>query len=278
MKLAAVMTDGRLALRTLHVKALAGQADISGSVALDDKLNSELTFDIRDMMLDQTIRQDTVAAKNPKYGGRVNAAIVASVPLRDALRRSRVMVAGAGAEAMADDTEMPSRWGRGRIDLDHARLVHTPVVQDLGRTITKGRSLFTGETTQPTRPVDKASVVFALCGDRAQCTEITYESEIFAARGRGTIGFVDRQLDLVLNAGPLEKMQAVMGRVGSVFGKLTDAVAAYHVTGPIAKPQVQMQFAGGAIGKVGHGVENGVRGVVGGIERIGDRFARTEEN
>ena len=82
----------------------------------------------------------------------------------------------------------------------------------------------------------------------------------------------------MLNAGPLEKMQAMMGKVGDVFGKLTDAVAAYHVTGPISKPQVEVEFAGGAVSKVGRGVGNGVNNIVGGIEKIGDRISRTDEN
>src|SRR5204862_8241403 len=128
----------------------------------------------------------------------------------------------------------------------------------------------TGETTKPSdHGDDRARFVFALWGGAARCSEITYQSDVFAARGRGTITF-DRQLDLLLNAGPLEKMQAMMGKVGNVFGMLTDAVAAYHVTGPMSNPQVEVQFAGGAVSRVGRGVGNGLNRVRDGIGSLGE--------
>jgi hypothetical protein len=267
MTLKGSMQQRRLTLSSLHVQALHGEADVMGSAALDSPaMAAELRLVVRNMLLDDTIRPGSQAARDPQYGGRVNVQLVAGgMPLRNVLEQRKF--------------PWPAeKWGQGRIALDQARLVHTPVVEDLSRTFTKGKSFITGQsaTTQP-RGTDRASLVFALRGNAAQCSEITYMSDVFAARGRGTITF-DRQLDLMLNAGPLEKMQSMMGPVGNVFGKLTDAVAAYHVTGAMGNPQVEVQLAGGAVSKVGRGVSDGVKGVVGGIEKLGDRITRTDEN
>jgi len=66
-----------------------------------------------------------------------------------------------------------------------------------------------------------------------------------AARAKGRIGF-DQQLDLAVNAGPIEKMQNLLskaGKVGKLLGdltKVTDKLVTYRVTGPASKPEVSV--------------------------------------
>ena len=268
MVLAASAENRRFNLKSLHIEALGGEADCTGAVALGTPgWNSQLHTVVRDMWLDDTIRPGTPAAAAPKYGGRVNAVADTLIPIRD-------------VTAHMPRLWPTAKWGSGELRLDRAHRVELPLIQDLSHTLTKGRDFLTGQTTKPASPRDgddTARMVFTFAGGYAHCSEITYEGSVFAARGHGTIGF-DKALNLTLNAGPLEKMQALMGKVGSAFGKLTDAVACYRVTGRIGAPAVEMEFAGGAVSRVGREVGNGVRNVFGGIEKIGDRVARTDEN
>jgi hypothetical protein len=268
MVLAASTENYRFDLKSLHVEALGGEANLSGAVALATPgWNSQLHTVVHDMWLDDTIRPGTPAAAAPKYGGRLNGIADMLIPIRDVTQHS--------------PRRWPTaKWGSGKIRLDRAVLVQLPLIQDISRTFTKGRDFITGQTTKPATARDgddTAAMTFTFVGGAARCSDITYDGSVFAARGHGTVGF-DKSLDLTLNAGPLEKMQVMMGQVGSAFGKLTDAVACYRVTGQIGTPRVEMEFAGGAVSRVGRGVETGVRSVVGGIEKIGDRFSRADEN
>jgi hypothetical protein len=257
MKLNGTLADNRLVLSSLTVQALRGDARINGSVALNESLDAQLGVTVRDMLLDETIRPGSAATTQPKYGGRMNADIVAAAPLKSIARSFRGDALGDG------DAELPEQWGKGKLDLREARLMYTPLVQDLNDAIGKGQSLFTGEKAPTSQPNDRAKIVFVLSGDGARCSEILYEGGMFAARGQGTIG-LDRRLNLTMNAGPLEKMQVMMGGVGRAFGKLTDQVAAYRVTGAIGEPQVDVEVAGGqTVKRMGRGVRDGFEGLAG---------------
>jgi hypothetical protein len=250
LALSASLDDGVLRLSKLNVKALRGEADVEGAVVMNDGRDADVRVVVRDMLLDDTIRDGSKAAKEPKYGGRVKAEIVAAAPLR------------------AISTESFTRtWGKGTIEVDQGRLVHIPVINGLGQTITKSASWLTGRGGGKGTGTDRATVVFALREREARCSEMTYVGDVFAARGRGTVGF-NRQLDLIVNAGPLEKMQSLLGRhVGGMFGKLTDAVAGYHVTGTVAKPEIELQLIGGRVNRVGRGIKDGVGQI---MDEIGD--------
>jgi hypothetical protein len=130
-----------------------------------------------------------------------------------------------------------------------------PLVRVLGNTITRGANLLSGRGGKGQQGSDRATVVFDLCGAGARCDQMTYVGALFAARGRGTVSFA-QALDLVVNAGPLEKMQTVIGgRVGRVFGRVTDALANYRVTGTVQQPRMAVELVGGtvnrAVGSIG---------------------------
>jgi hypothetical protein len=258
MKLDGALADGRLVLSSLTVQALHGDARINGSVMLNDSLDAQLGVTVRDMLLDETIRPGSGATTQPKYGGRMNADIVAAAPLKSIARSIR------GEALQEGDAALPQKWGKGKLDLREARLMYAPLVQDLNDALGKGRSFFTGENLATSQPSDRAKLVFVLSGGEAHCSEILYEGGMFAARGQGTIG-LDRELNLILNAGPLEKMEVLMGSVGKAVGKLTDQVAAYRVTGVVGAPQVEVEVAGQeTVRRMGRSMRDGFEGLAGG--------------
>jgi hypothetical protein len=73
-----------------------------------------------------------------------------------------------------------------------------------------------------------------------------------AARITGTIGY-DGRLDLAMNAGPLERLQNALGKVGEVIGKVTDRVVTYRVQGKVGDPTVAVDPLGLAITEDGGG-------------------------
>ena len=62
-------------------------------------------------------------------------------------------------------------------------------------------------------------------------------------RARGTIGF-DDTLYLIMNGGPLERMQDSMGAIGRAFGRLTERLVRYEVSGPIGSPSMSVRPLG----------------------------------
>ena len=58
-------------------------------------------------------------------------------------------------------------------------------------------------------------------------------------RGTGRVGF-DGTLDLSLNGGPLEGLQATAGTVGRLTGWITDRLAKYVVTGSVGSPRISV--------------------------------------
>ena len=254
--LSAALEDGMLKLSKLDVKALRGEADVRGTLALNEALDADVRCVVRNMILDDTIRDGTATAREPKFGGRVNAQVAAAAPLKTA----------------ATTLPIDRTWGRGQIDVDRGRLVNIPLVQGLGRAITKSTTWLRGGGRGGARGkgagTDRAHVVFTLVGHEARCSEMTYVGDVFAARGRGVVAF-DQELDLIVNGGPLEKMQHLLGKhVGGVFGKLTDALAGYRVTGTVAQPQVGVQLAGGRVNNMGRSVKNGFGKVVDGMSNL----------
>ena len=81
---------------------------------------------------------------------------------------------------------------------------------------------------------------FILRDEQIDVTSFSALAGPIGARGGGTIGIADRALNLRMNAGPLEGIQATTGRLGDIFGMLTDRLATYIVQGTLSDPRVRV--------------------------------------
>ena len=86
-------------------------------------------------------------------------------------------------------------------------------------------------------------IEFSLEPDAIYLEEVNLTAGLMAFRARGTIGF-DDTIYLILNGGPLERMQQSMGAVGRLFGNFTDRLVRYEVSGPIGSPSVAVRPLG----------------------------------
>jgi hypothetical protein len=96
---------------------------------------------------------------------------------------------------------------------------------------------------------------------------------------------LDQSLDLFMNGGPLEKMQWAMSKdsSGGSFGRFTDSLATYRVTGTLEEPQIGVAVAGNTAGDVeqkatraGAGISQRVMKLGGEFGKIGERFKKRE--
>lgn len=90
---------------------------------------------------------------------------------------------------------------------------------------------------------DKADVAFALTGEGVRVQKADVVSAIVLMRGDGLVGY-DGALDLVVNAGMLEKVQSRLGQLGELIGALSDRVVAYTVKGTVSKPKIGIRALG----------------------------------
>ncbi|MEL6740472.1 MAG: AsmA family protein [Planctomycetota bacterium] len=213
-ELLAQISSGTATISSFDAGLVGGSVSATGAVHLSDP-GTPLTLDwgARGLNLERFLRQ---VEGGPDLAGIVNA----SGDVRGEL---------AGAPG--------SLRGRGTMDLRNGRLVAVPIVSQLARA---AKVINIGKDPAKRH---KADVVFEHVeqGVRLESFEIT--TALLAARGEGVIGY-DSSLDLSANAGPLEKLQSMLGGVGNLIGKVTDSLVTYRITGTFAEPRVGVQPLG----------------------------------
>jgi hypothetical protein len=257
------LAGGKVLLPVLKLQALAGQLTAGGEVTLNESLDSILALQVLNMQLEELFVNPDDAA-DPKLAGRLNVGVNTVVPLAALIPHlSKPAPATQPVIASASPPPLPQQWGEGILKLDKGRLVKIPVLGDLARLLAGGKKSI-GKT-------ESAEAKFTFGGDKLRLSEFRYLGDLVAARGTGTVS-LDQQLDLVVNAGPVEKVQSLLGKdLGGAFGKLTDQLVSYLVTGPLDTPQIRPQV-GGVVTRVGEGavdkVGEGAKGVGKGAEDL----------
>lgn len=128
---------------------------------------------------------------------------------------------------------LPNLGGGGTLQIREGRLVNLPVITAFAKLL---------EVTPAVLPLEKgdqADVEFTLHPDRVEYTRLELVSSVVAVRGTGST-YYDGHLDMLLNAGMMERVQKSLGKLGDVFGALTDKMIKYRVTGPRTAPRIEV--------------------------------------
>ncbi len=195
----------------LDARLLGGKLEVDATTALSNVHPMDLTWNVNEIKIERTIRE--LAGKPPSYAGTVRS-------------KGRL-----GADLMSWPNAVD---GGGTINIEDGRLVMLPGMNDLLRLVGGG------DKKKKASAKDHADFTFKFQPGGIHITEGKLVSGYLAARVRGGIDFAG-QLDLEVNAGPLEKVQSMLGKAGALFGKLTDKIITYRVQGPIAKPEVSVK-------------------------------------
>jgi hypothetical protein len=153
--------------------------------------------------------------------------------------------------------------------MTEGRLLKISSVQGLEAALRKASSIVRVRNDNQA-PSEEARLAFDLTGDKANFTEISYNGDLIAARGKGTVG-LNRKLDLSLRAGPIEKMTSLFGKqIGGMIGAVTDQLLWYQITGEIGNAEVKPVVAGGIVQQGGSAVQSGAKAVGEGVGKIGE--------
>ncbi|MBB47791.1 MAG: hypothetical protein CMJ33_04470 [Phycisphaerae bacterium] len=133
-----------------------------------------------------------------------------------------------------------TRWpetlrGDGEVTVRNGRIASIPVISAVGRAM--DTILLRGSNN------DRMDIDFSLEPEGIFLEKANLVAGIMSFRARGTIGF-DDSIYLIMNGGPLERMQDSMGAIGRAFGGLTDRLVRYEVSGPIGSPSVAVRPLG----------------------------------
>jgi len=139
-------------------------------------------------------------------------------------------------EAAGILTEWPDTLeGTGEVTVRDGRLANIPIISSLGRVM---RAVLLGRVND-----DQLSTSIELRSDGVVIQNLSLIAGMMAVRGSGIIRF-DNTIDMVVNGGPLERVQKSLGGIGRALGSLTDRIVRYQVTGSLDSPRVRVRPLG----------------------------------
>jgi hypothetical protein len=210
------MADRRGALEKIDSDLLGGKLEGTGEVALGDPMDGRVDLTLSHVRLEQCLRN--TAGGEGKYKGDLSGQIGWHGPLTDALKQSQ---------------------GSGTIRIADGRLDQLPVLSVLLNAVTKTMKAV---HISSGRKSDTADMAFTFEGDRVNFNKVFVVTRVAALHGHGDIYF-DTHLDMLFNAGAVEKVESMLGRVGAFLGRMSDEISAYTVTGTLAEPKVGITVA-----------------------------------
>lgn len=190
------------------VSLTQARADLSRT-----EMPANLAWEIRNVQLQDLLRVAAQEGQPPKMAGILNSSGNATANLQ---------------------TAPDSVSGSGNITLRQGRLVQLPLISDLASNMN-----LLGQLTGQPEFNDEADINFNLTGTGVDISKMQLTTAVLAARGTGQIRY-DQTLDLTLNAGPMEKVQSMLGDVGNILGAVTDQLVKYRVRGTVGDPEVSV--------------------------------------
>ncbi|MCX5682986.1 MAG: hypothetical protein NT049_04800, partial [Planctomycetota bacterium] len=210
------MADRRGALEKLDADLLGGKLDGSGQFALNGPMDGRVDLQFTNLRIEKCLRN--AAGDESKYRGALSGQVAWQGPLTEALKQSR---------------------GNGTIQIADGRLDQLPVLSTLINAVSKtlkAAHLSSGRTG------DTADIAFTFEGDRVNFNKVFVVTRVAALHGHGDV-FFDSHLKMLFNAGALEKVESLLGKVGALMGKVTDELSAYTLTGTLGDPEVGVTVA-----------------------------------
>jgi hypothetical protein len=224
------------------ITAFNGTANVTGTVILNDRLDSTLSVKVDDMLV-QSLMADKIDDPKENLIGtlRMDLELIDAPVLQIVAEAVPPPTTAPSAPAAQSDlqsasfssgppkylSDLPASWGSADIELTHARLAGLEVIQGIGN-IAKSTfaDLFDKKDKDAPRtviPKENATVVCNFVKDHIQLTQIHYEGEALAADGKGYIT-LEQQLDLYLTGGVFQKL-------GGFMKQISDSLLYYHVYG-----------------------------------------------
>lgn len=211
------LVDGTASTQSAVAELMQGRATLSATAALTETgMPISATWSITGVSLREALRSGVPEGETPKIAGLLNGQGSVTTELASPLARIS---------------------GSGEVQVTEGRLFVLPgiaeLLQQVGQAATTGGSAFD----------HRGDATFTLEPAGVQVTKSEIVTGVLAARATGVIGY-DGSLDMIVNAGPLERLQNALGAVGDIFGRITDRLVKYRLGGTLDKPTVTVMPLG----------------------------------
>ena len=273
------------------IEAFGGALSLTGSLMLNNRLDSTLSIHIDGMTLQDLMACKTTGPKSSLIGTVQADVELVQAPIilvaNDATPPPPPPPPAPGAPPpppppeppVADATtqptyasDLPDNWGNAQIDLTNARLAGLEVIQGMGNI---AKSAFANiiqhkkNETETVVPKENAHLVFTFDKDRLDFSQIHYEGEIMAADGKGWVSF-EQQMNLVLTGGLMQKLGG-LGGFGNWVKQASDSLLYYHVYGSVGNIQYKVHRGNGEpiVQGVKKGAEEGGKYIGIGLNKAG---------
>jgi hypothetical protein len=211
VELTAGMGDRLLTAGTATGRALGGTFSLLAQLELDRDYPANVRVNAQSLRLEERSAQDSAdEADKPSFTGTISGDVQWQGPLSEALIKA---------------------GGGGSLQLTEARLARLPVLSRLLEQVNKLRGSPTAN--------DRAALSFEFRGDHLYFTEINAAASAVGVKGEGRLDF-DGQLNLVVRAGPLERIQDSLGKLGEWLSSALSVFPKYRVTGSYEDPQISL--------------------------------------
>jgi len=216
------------------VSALQGTANLTGTVTLNDRLDSTIKL-TEDGMLLQALMADKITEPRKQLIGEVHLDLnLVNAPVLVILAKAMPpSTEPSDPPSALRSADLPENWGSAHIELTHARLVGLELIQGMSNYAkTAFTDLFNRQNKnkpQTVVPKESAQVTCTFDRDHIDISQVHYEGEDIAADGKGYVTLA-QQVDLDLTGGLISKLGA-LGGVGTWIKKANDSLLYYHVYG-----------------------------------------------
>ncbi|MFM9958842.1 MAG: hypothetical protein ACKVZJ_12280 [Phycisphaerales bacterium] len=213
------LSNGTAQFSRCDAQLLTGSLSVSGlNVGLSDASRPfSMSWNATNLELRELLRTKTSPGQPPKLAGKFNST-------------------GEARGSLAAVTTSLS--GRGGLTVRDGRLMNIPMLTELMESMDVLGQAAGANTLQ-----DAADIDFDLTPQGVQVTKGQAETPVATAKFTGLIRY-DLTLDLMANAGPLEEVQGLLGKVGGIIGEVTDKLVKYRITGPASDPKIEVKPLG----------------------------------
>ena len=224
LQIATSVEAGILAVEPIDLDIHGGRVSVTGESSLNQTgMPFDAAWSIDSLQLADLLRSQPAPGVQP--GGAPAAAPAAAPP-----NLAGTLNGSGNVQTLLSDIR-GGLSGRGSVVVKDGRLLVLPGLSQLAAMVS-GKDPSTDKISN-----HRGTATFTLAPDAATITNSEVVTNLVAARGTGTVAF-DKTLDLRVNAGPLEKLQSLLGPIGDLFGSVTDRLLKYTIKGTMDDPKV----------------------------------------
>lgn len=217
------LTKDELTIDELVIHAFDGHIEIQGRVTLGAALDGHLTFRGTGLELSKF---PSGAAGTPPLGGTLDFS----------------------GELKGSLSSLPERaHGHGELSVRKGRLVHVPLLSTIDAALDSAAEAFMLRE-RAGHGHDELRIDFDLDGDHAHVGKLWMSSRWYGLRGHGDI-YLDSRLDLVVEGGPVQKLENELGELGDLLGEITETLVRARVTGTLDKPKIGIEVLRQHVGR-----------------------------